>query len=305
MAERFEGLIAAPFTPMDSGGALALGAVEPYADLLVRSGVAGAFIGGTTGESLSLTVDERINLAERWLRAAPDGLKVIIHVGAENLGDAQQLARHAAEGGAFAVAAMPPTFFRPAGIDDLVAWCRRVADAADGLPFFYYHIPALTGVHVPMADFLPVAAARIPTLAGVKFTWEDLNDFGLAMDARGDRLDILHGRDETLLAGLALGARGAVGSTYNFAAPLYRRMVEAFDAGDLDRARDLQRTARQMIRVLAGAAGGFLPAAKRVMAMVGVDCGPVRPPLRPLTPDEAEAVRRGLDALGFDAFRNR
>lgn len=305
MAERFEGLIAAPFTPMDSGGALALGAVEPYADLLVRSGVAGAFIGGTTGESLSLTVDERINLAERWLRAAPDGLKVIIHVGAENLGDAQQLARHAAEGGAFAVAAMPPTFFRPAGIDDLVAWCRRVADAADGLPFFYYHIPALTGVHVPMADFLPVAAARIPTLAGVKFTWEDLNDFGLAMDARGDRLDILHGRDETLLAGLALGARGAVGSTYNFAAPLYRRMVEAFDAGDLDRARDLQRTARQMIRILAGAAGGFLPAAKRVMAMVGVDCGPVRPPLRPLTPDEAEAVRRGLDALGFDAFRNR
>jgi len=305
MAERFEGLIAAPFTPMDSGGALALGAVEPYADLLVRSGVAGAFIGGTTGESLSLTVDERINLAERWLRAAPDGLKVIIHVGAENLGDAQRLARHAAEGGAFAVAAMPPTFFRPAGIDGLVAWCRRVADAADGLPFFYYHIPALTGVHVPMADFLPAAAARIPTLAGVKFTWEDLNDFGLAMDARGDRLDILHGRDETLLAGLALGARGAVGSTYNFAAPLYRRLVEAFDAGDLDRARDLQRTARQMIRVLAGAAGGFLPAAKRVMAMVGVDCGPVRPPLRPLTPDEAEAVRRGLDALGFDAFRNR
>lgn len=305
MAERIEGLIAAPFTPMDSGGALALGAVEPYADLLVRSGVAGAFIGGTTGESLSLTVDERIDLAERWLRAAPDGLKVIIHVGAESLGDAQQLARHAAEGGAFAVAAMPPTFFRPAGIDGLVAWCRRVADAADGLPFFYYHIPALTGVHVPMADFLPVAAARIPTLAGVKFTWEDLNDFGLAMDARGDRLDILHGRDETLLAGLALGARGAVGSTYNFAAPLYRRLVEAFDAGDLDRARDLQRTARQMIRVLAGAAGGFLPAAKRVMAMVGVDCGPVRPPLRPLTPDEAEAVRRGLDALGFDAFRNR
>lgn len=305
MAERIEGLIAAPFTPMDSGGALALGAVEPYADLLVRSGVAGAFIGGTTGESLSLTVDERIDLAERWLRAAPHGLKVIIHVGAENLGDAQQLARHAAEGGAFAVAAMPPTFFRPAGIDGLVAWCRRVADAADGLPFFYYHIPGLTGVHVPMADFLPAAAARIPTLAGVKFTWEDLNDFGLAMDARGDRLDILHGRDETLLAGLALGARGAVGSTFNFAAPLYRRLVEAFDAGDLDRARDLQRTARQMIRVLAGAAGGFLPAAKRVMAMVGVDCGPVRPPLRPLTPDEAEAVRRGLDALGFDAFRNR
>ena len=107
------------------------------------------------------------------------------------------------------------------------------------------------------------------------------------------------------LSALALGARGAVGTTYNFAAPLYRRLMEAFEAGDLDRARALQRTARGMIRILAGAPGGFLPAAKSLMARVGVDCGPVRPPLRPLAPAEAEAVWRDLDALGFEEFRNR
>lgn len=305
MTERIEGLIAAPFTPMDADGALALEAVGPYADLLARSSLAGAFIGGTTGESLSLTVEERMMLTEAWTGAAPAGLRVIVHAGAECLDDARMIAGHAAECGAFAVAAMPPTFFRPAGIDGLVAWCGEVAEAADGLPFFYYHIPGLTGVHVPIVDFLPAAAARIPTLAGVKFTWEDLNDFGLAMDACGDRLDVLYGRDETLLAGLALGARGAVGSTYNFAAPLYTRLIQAFEAGDLDRARDLQRTARQMIRVLAGAPGGFLPAAKSVMARVGVDCGPVRPPLRLLTAEEAEAVWREVDAIGFEEFRNR
>jgi len=305
MTEHIEGLVAAPFTPMDSGGALALGAVGPYADLLARSGVAGAFIGGTTGESLSLAVEERLSLAEAWTAAAPAGLRVIVHAGSECLDEARAIASHAAACGAFAVAAMPPTFFRPAGLEGLVTWCAEVADAAGGLPFYYYHIPGMTGVHVAISEFLPAAAERIPALAGVKYTWEDLNDFGLALDAAGGRFDVLYGRDETLLAGLALGARGAVGSTYNFAAPLYRRLMEAFEAGDLDRARALQRTARGMIRILAGAPGGFLPAAKSLMARVGVDCGPVRPPLRPLAPAEAEAVWRDLDALGFEEFRNR
>jgi N-acetylneuraminate lyase len=305
MAERIEGLIAASFTPMTADGGVNLDAVADYGALLARSGAVGAFVCGTTGEGLSLTVDERLALAERWLQAAPDGLKVIVHVGAESLGDAQRLARHAAEGGAFAVAAMPPTFFRPAGVDGLVAWCRRVAEASGGLPFFYYHIPGMTGVHVPMVGFLEAAADRIPTLAGVKYTWEDLHDFGMAREAAGGRFDILYGRDESLLAGLALGARGAVGSSFNFAAPLYARLIEAFDSGDLPAARRLQATSRRMIRLLYESSVSYLPAAKAVMKMVGVDCGPVRPPLRHLTAEEVEAVRRGLDALGFDAFRNR
>jgi len=200
---------------------------------------------------------------------------------------------------------MPPTFFRPADLDALVAWCAAVAEAADGLPFYYYHIPGMTGVQVATARLLPAAAERVPSLAGVKYTWEDLFDFSLTLDACGDRLDVLYGRDETLLAGLVLGARGAVGSTYNFAAPLYRRLIEAVAAGDLDRARDLQRTARQMIAALREVSGSFLPAAKRVMALVGLECGPVRPPLRNLGAEEARAVEEGLARLGFEAFRCR
>ena len=88
MAEPIEGLIAAPFTPMDSGGTINLDAVEPYAALLARNGVAGAFVGGTTGESLSLTAEERMMLAEAWTDAAPDGLRVIVHAGAESIDEA-------------------------------------------------------------------------------------------------------------------------------------------------------------------------------------------------------------------------
>jgi len=304
MADRIEGLIAAPFTPMDGNGCINPDGIEAYAALLSRNGVRGVFVGGTTGESLLLTAEERMMLTEFWTDVAPEGLRVIVHAGAESLDDAEMLAGHAASSGAWGVGAMPPTFFRPGGAD-LVAWCAAVAAAAPDLPFYYYHIPGMTGVAVPMADFLPAAAERIPNLAGVKYTHEDLSDFGLAMDACGDRLDVLYGRDESFLAGLALGARGAVGSTYNFAAPLYVRLMEAFDAGDIDRARDLQRTSRQMVRTLRSITGDFLPAAKAVMAMVGQDCGPVRPPLATLTPSNVEAVREGLDRLGFEEFRNR
>jgi N-acetylneuraminate lyase len=305
MAERIEGLLAASFTPMTADGGVNLDAVADYGALLARSGAVGAFVCGTTGESLSLTVAERMRLAERWAETAPDGFRLVIHVGHTSIEDARALARHAAGLGVSAIAAMGPCFFRPRTVEDLVVFCAGVAAAAANLPFYYYHIPAMTGVAMPMVGFLEAAADRIPTLAGVKYTWEDLHDFGMAREAAGGRFDILYGRDESLLAGLALGARGAVGSSFNFAAPLYARLIEAFDSGDLPAARRLQATSRRMIRLLYESSVSYLPAAKAVMKMVGVDCGPVRPPLRPLTPDEAEAVRRGLDRLGFDAFRNR
>jgi len=302
MAERIEGLIAAPFTPMKDDGSVNLAAIEPYADLLRRNGVAGVFACGTTGESLSLTVAERMDVARRWADVAPDGFKVIIHVGATSLRDCRALARHAAETGAYGIGAMGPCFFRPQTVEDLAAFCAEVAAAAPALPFYYYHIPGLTGVHFPMADFLEVAADAVPTLAGIKYTWEDLMDYGRCLDVAGGRFDILYGRDETLLAGLALGARGAVGSTYSFSAPLYVRMMEAFDAGDLAAARGLQRRSREMIHMLYATTRSFLPAAKNVMKIVGLDCGPVRPPLRNLTADQAEHVRAELERIGFSDY---
>ena len=302
MTEHIEGLIAAPFTPMNDDGSVNLAPIEAYADLLVRNGVAGVFACGTTGESLSLTVAERMEIAGRWTEVAAEGLKVIIHVGATSIEDCRALARHAAETRAFGIGAMGPCFFRPQTVEDLVAFCAQVASAAPTLPFYYYHIPGMTGVEFPMADFLEAAAGAIPTLAGIKYTWEDLMDFGRCLDIEDGRFDLLYGRDETLLAGLALGARGAVGSTYNFAAPLYVRLMEAFDAGDLDTARDLQRRSREMIHMLYSTTRAFLPAAKRVMKMVGLDCGPVRPPMRNLTPEEAEHVRAELERLGFDDY---
>ncbi len=295
--KKLKGLVAAPFTAMNVDGSLNLACIERQAEHLVHTGVRGAFVCGTTGESHSLTLEERRRIVQRWIEVAGGDLAVIVHVGHNSLADARALAAHAQQLGATAIATLAPSFFRPASVEDLVEVCRETAAAAPALPFYFYHMPSMTGVCFPMANFLTCAAERIPTLAGIKFTYENLMDYRQCVAMADGRYDILFGRDEMLLAGLALGAQGAVGSTYNFAAPVYQRLIAAFRAGDLAAAQAEQARAIEMIALMARYGG--LPAGKAMMGMIGIDCGPVRLPLRGLLPGEYAALRQGLEAIGF------
>ncbi len=155
----------------------------------------------------------------------------------------------------------------------------------------------LTGVSLPMADYLEEAPARVATLSGVKFTNPDLMTFQRLLRAGGGRFDVLYGFDEQLLAAVALGARGAVGTSYNFAAPLYNRLLATASANDLAAARAEQYRGVELIALLQKY--GFLAAAKEVMRLRGVELGPVRLPHVSLTPEQAAAFRRELAALGF------
>lgn len=291
------GLIAATFTPFLPDEELNLAIIPQMADLLVRNGVSGAFICGTTGEGFSLTNDERRRTAEAWRAATPPGLKLIVHVGHLSLPESCALARHAQAIGADAIATIAPCFFKPPGPQELVAWCRRVAAAAPALPFYYYHMPAMTGIGISAAEFLACADGRIPSLAGIKFTHEDLDDYEAARQFAGGRYDILFGRDEILLSGLNLGATGAVGSTYNFAAPLYSRIMRALHSNDLTSARHNQANSQAFIDIMNRYGG--LAAGKSIMKLIGVDCGPVRLPLAALTPEQEKNFHAELKAIGF------
>lgn len=304
MPNRLNGLVAAPFTAFHPDGALHLERIDQQAEHLISNGVTGAFVCGTTGEGLSMTVPERRQVAQRWVEVVGGRLKVIVHVGHTALSAARELTAHAQQIGADAVSAMSPCFFKPASADDLTEFCRQVAGAAPRLAFYYYHIPSMTGVSFPMGDFLNRAADRVPTLAGIKFTFENLMDYRQCVTAFNGRYDILFGRDELLLAGLALGARGAVGSTYNYAAPVYHRLMERFQTGDLEGARAEQDQSIRIIDVMIQAGG--MSAAKAIMNLVGVDCGPVRSPLRPFTSAQQARLREDLEAVGFfDAIAPR
>jgi N-acetylneuraminate lyase len=290
-------LIPATFTGFDDAGELDLGAVERQATALAGSGVRRVFVNGTTGEFASLTVDERLSLAKRWCEVADDDLAVIVHVGHTSLASARRMAAQAEADGAAAISAITPFFFRPAAPADLVEFAARIAAAAPATPFFHYHIPAMTGSRLDAVDVLRRSLDRIPTLAGMKFTHDDLIEYADCLAIAGDGKDVLFGRDELLLPALAEGARGAVGSCYALALPVFQRLGAAFARGDLPAARAAQAQARALIDT--AVALDPLPALKHAMHLVGVSCGPCRTPLAALDEHGNRTLREALEVAGL------
>lgn len=301
MKTKLTGLIAAPCAPMHEDGTINPDVVPDYAQHLRRAGVSGVFVNGTTGESLSLSPEERVTLVEAWAKVCDDDLKLIVHVGDNALPVSRDLAAHAAQIGAVAIGAMPPSFFRPAP-GAVADWCAAVAESAPQLPFYYYHIPSMTGVHVRMADLFPIAG-RIPSFAGAKYTFEDLMDYQMAVEAEGGRFDVLFGRDEMLLSGLAIGAQGAVGSTYNYMAPVYLRVMEAFAKRDLEAARAWQARSHRLVHVLQNSPNG-VACGKAILNLCGVNVGPCRFPLAQYSNGGLEKLRAELDAIDFFAWKD-
>lgn len=297
---RFTGLIAAPFTPFHDDGRLASDRIALQQRFLQTHAVDGAFICGTTGEGSSLTFSERLEVAEAWLTAAGKDFPVIVNVADTSARSAAELAHHAASHGATAVACTAPYYFRPAGPGELVAYLAEVAAAAPEIPFYFYDIPSTTGVYFPTAEVLRRAATAIPNLAGVKFSNPDLLSLQECVQLDDRRFNVLFGIDEYLLSALVLGADGAVGSTYNFAAPWYARMREHLAAGDLAAAREAQSRSAAMVRILLEFGG--IRAGKAMMRMVGVDCGPVRSPLRPMPPQEERSLFQRLQEAVPEVF---
>ncbi|MBT3291272.1 MAG: hypothetical protein HN380_28270 [Victivallales bacterium] len=293
---KLTGLIAAPAAPFDAQANLDVSLVPAYAAFLQERGVSGVFVNGSTGESLSLSVAERKANAEAWVAAKGD-LRTIIHVGANCVPEAEELAAHAQSIGADAIGAMPPCFFRPK-LDGVLDYCEAVAAAAPELPFYYYHIPSMTGVEIRIVDLLEQGALRIPTLNGAKFTYEDIMDFQQATELQDGRFDLLFGRDEILLAGLAVGAQGAVGSTYNYAPQVYLKAIEAFKAGDMATARACQAKSQALVQILKDSGSG-IACGKAIMAMIGMDCGPARLPLSRFDDAKKAWLKSRLEEIDF------
>jgi N-acetylneuraminate lyase len=294
-ALKLRGLVAPVFTPMRDDGSLDLDRVEAQAEHLKDQGVVGVFVAGTTGEGMSLAVAERRQLAERWCAVAGKQLPVIVHVGHNSISEARDLAAHAEKAGAAAIAAVPPSYYAPKSVRDVVACCAEVAAAAPGLPFYYYHIPVYTGVKINVTELVAWALPRVPTLAGLKFSDGDLVDFGRCVDIYGERFDLFFGVDELLLPALSVGATAAIGTTYNFAAPLYLDMIGAFNRGDMATARLCHKQARDLVLFMQRLGG--LPAMKAAMRRLGVDCGRCRLPLRDLGPRERETLEAELEEV--------
>lgn len=298
------GLIAAPFTPMHEDGSLNLQTIKPYADFLMgKECVTGVFICGTTGESVSLTTDERKIIAEEWVRAVKGKLKVIVHVGGMSQPQCSELAAHAQATGADMIAAMAPSFFKPETVDDLIKFFKPIAASAPELPFYYYNMPSITGVSLSVPKFLSEGKKQIPNLAGVKFTHNNLMEMQQCIHVDNGAFEVLHGFDEILITGLAVGANSAVGSTYNYVPGIYKSVMDAMERGDLKTAREMQWKAVEIIDVLIKHGGG-VRGGKIFMKLAGIDCGPCRLPIAPCSDKELEETREELSHTDFFKYIN-
>jgi N-acetylneuraminate lyase len=298
-AFKFSGLCTATHTPFQADGSLNLGVVEKQAAFLRGKGITSVFIGGTTGESSSLTASERAALNDRWAVVGPaTGIDVIVHVGANCLTEAVQLAAHAEKNQAKAVSMIAPSYFKPRMLADLVASCAMVAKAAPRTPFYYYDIPGMTGISgFPVDEFLKAASPLIPNLAGVKYSNPDLDAMRRAQLLEGGRFDLPYGIDERFLLALRAGATAGVGSTYNFNAGPLLRTIAAYAKGDAALAEAEQAKVQPVVDILAKR--GYMGAAKALMGHLGVPLGPARLPNG--NPDAAETKKMidELEAIGF------
>ena len=291
------GLVPATFTPFHADGSLNLAVVEPMVEQLLRDGVTGLYVCGSTGEGISLTREERMAATAAFVAATRRRIPVIVQVGHNSIAEARLLAAHAQEVGADAISATPPSYFKPPTQVALIDCMAEIAAAAPDLPFYYYHIPGMTGVTPNVAALLREGRPRIPSLVGVKFSHTAVFDMQAAVAVEDGRYNVLFGSDEMLLSGLAGGAHGAVGSTYNFAAPLFNRIMAAFAAGDIATAQQLQGKAVAMVNVLVRHGGNA--AIKSMMAFLDLDCGPVRLPQVALSAEQQRLLRQEMAAIGF------
>lgn len=290
-------ILCATFTPMLPDGSLHLNRIPDLYNHTRDIRANGIFLNGTTGECMSLSTKERIQLADGWMNerdGRADKIKVVVHVGSSNLLEAATMAEHAQSRGADGIAMVPTFYFRPKDMNDLINQCAYVAAAAPSLPFYYYHIPSLTGVHFPMIRFIEQAAKRIENFAGIKNSFNDLVDYQHCLHFAKGKYALYWGTDEVFTMLYAGGNRNWVGSTYNYMNSLYLQAVDAANNNDQEKIARLQADADAIYHIIL--AYNNIISGKEIMKFLGVDCGPVRRPLNSLTPAESETLYQKVKA---------
>lgn len=296
--QRIKGLIAATFTPMTANGEINLDLIDAYGKHIEDLGISGVLVCGTTGEFVSLLTEERKMILEKWVEAAKGKFKVFAHVGSNSQREAMILAEHASRVGADGIAAVSPNFFKPCSVEDLVNFFEPIAEGAKDLPFYYYHIPSMTGVYLPVLDFLREGKKKMPNLVGVKYTDNNFMEMGECLHYHEGEFEVLHGFDEMLLCGIVLGAEAAVGSTYNYAANVYSSLIESIKKGNFESARKLQMRSVEIVKIIMKYGGG-VRGGKAIMKLIGLDCGSCRLPLRFFTNEEYGLMKNDLEKISF------
>ena len=288
--QTFQGVWPALVTPAAADGGVSVPVLRDLVDYLLDKRVDGFYVCGSTGEGIFMPAAQRELALDTVLQQVRGRVPVIAHVGCVALGDALRLARHAAEAGAAGVSSILPPYYQDQR--SLAGYFQALADVASGLPVLSY----IFGGPVDAVELLR-ELMRIPNLAGTKYTGPNMYEFSRIVGLREDDWTVFSGMDEQCVFAAMSGSSGNIGSTLNVMPGVYRRIRQACESGDLERAGALQQQANRLTTVLLSA--GFAGALREALRMLGFDCGEPRLPQRPLQPAERERVRAQIDAAGL------
>ena len=285
-------IFAALLTPFNEDGSISIRGIAPLVDYILSKGVHGLYASGSTGESILQSRDERAEHLTALADYARGKCTLIAHVGAASTGEAEFLAATAKEQGYDAVSAVPPYYYRH-GFDDISAYYKAIADAAD-LPVVIYNIPALSGAEFSTDKLLELMVD--PRIAGAKFTAQDLFQFQ-QLRKRAPGKKFYFGTDEMFLGAAAMGADGGIGSTYNLIGDVYLGIEQAVRDGNISDARSLQEKANDLIAILLQT--GVMPGLKHAFNQMGIPVGPCRAPFSPPSSGPLKDLDRWLSENGY------
>lgn len=271
--EKFAGIFPALMTAFDGDSGIDTYSIARLVEKLRADGVNGLYVGGSSAEMILCSTEERRKILE-GVMSASDGLTIIAHIGAASTNDSLELARHAVMCGVDAISSVTPFYYKYR-FDEVKHYYERFADV--GLPLIIYNIPALTGASYGFDQLCELL--EIPGVEGMKFT---SSDFYLLnrLAAKYPEKVFYNGSDEMLLSGLAAGADGGIGTTYNFMPDVFGCIWSLFSEGRMYEALELQRIADRVISVVLKY--GSVVGSKQMTEYYGVPYGICREPFLPL-----------------------
>lgn len=284
----FEGIYVAMYSAYDEAGNVDGERVKKLARYYAGTGIKGLYVGGSSGEGMLQTVEERKRVLEAVVEEVKGELKILVHVGANATRESVELSKHAEHCGADVISAVPSIYYRLSEKAVENHWQQMIDSTS--LPFIIYNIPQTTGFHLSMPLFERMA--KQDKVIGVKMSGESTFELQQFKDAGGDDFLVFNGPDEQFLGGRAMGADGGIGGTYGVMPELFCALDRYYAEGKLEEAKSLQFKINRIIKKLLGYPSLY-GACKAILALRGVETGQPRLPLLPV----GEAYRDSLAEL--------
>lgn len=288
--EKYSGIIPAFYACYDDNGKISSAAIESFIKHLIKKGVKGVYVGGSSGECIYQSVEERKKVLECVMKHAKGKITVIAHVACNNTADSCELASHAEGLGVDAIAAIPPIYFH---LPDhaIVDYWNDISNSAPNTDFIIYNIPQLAGVALTQNCLKKML--KNPRVIGVKNSSLAVMDIQIFKSIGGENFIVFNGPDEQFVSGLAIGADGGIGGTYGVMPEVYLKIKELYDAGQMKEAALLQDRANRIIYEMCSCDGNLYAVIKEIIKLrEGICLGSVRKPLPNLNETDMPKVKQ-------------